>query len=140
MIRIALVALALANAAAQPADADDFVRLERPGCYGTCPSFSILVRRDGRATYQGHKYVRVTGTKQLLISRKTAGELILTAQAARLSEQVDPHRNVRDAPRATLTVSVQGKESSFTDVLRHASGTVRELDSELASLVSSFVE
>lgn len=38
------------------------ITLERTPCFGTCPVYSVTLRRDGTATYVGKNYVERMGT------------------------------------------------------------------------------
>jgi hypothetical protein len=40
------------------------LRLERKGCYGTCPAYTLTIFGDGRVEYTGGKYVKVTGLQK----------------------------------------------------------------------------
>jgi hypothetical protein len=42
-------------------DADTLVTLDRTGCYGSCPSYSLKIAGDGAVTYVGKHYVKVKG-------------------------------------------------------------------------------
>jgi len=37
------------------------VKLERRGCFGTCPAYTVTFRRDGTVSYQGGRYVDKLG-------------------------------------------------------------------------------
>jgi hypothetical protein len=46
----------------------DSVSLERTTCYGTCPAYTVTIRRDGKVTYRGKDFVKVTGHRTRKIS------------------------------------------------------------------------
>ena len=37
------------------------IQLERIGCYGTCPAYSITIHGDGRVEYTGNAHVKEMG-------------------------------------------------------------------------------
>src|ERR1700732_4053120 len=39
------------------------IQLERTGCYGTCPAYSVTIHGDGRIEYNGKSHVKETGTR-----------------------------------------------------------------------------
>jgi Domain of unknown function (DUF6438) len=40
------------------------IRLERTGCYGTCPAYAVAIHGDGRIEYTGKSHVKETGTSE----------------------------------------------------------------------------
>lgn len=52
------------------------IALRRTACYGTCPSYWVEVRGDGRVTYQGSGYVVVEGAHHWKIDRTAAARLV----------------------------------------------------------------
>ena len=40
------------------------VRLERIGCYGTCPAYTLTVHGDGRVEYDGKNHVKEKGARE----------------------------------------------------------------------------
>ena len=67
---------------AQTSNAEDRLTLERVGCYGSCPSYSITVLRGGDVTWKGRDFVRVKGTARSRISKASADRLFRDANAA----------------------------------------------------------
>lgn len=62
-------------------DADDWVRFEEHGCYGSCPVFSTTVFADGRVRYRGYAYVNTFGERWRHVSPVRARRVI--ARSAR---------------------------------------------------------
>lgn len=46
----------------------DSITLERTACFGSCPVYSVTVRRDGTVSYKGESFVRVKGRRSRRIS------------------------------------------------------------------------
>jgi hypothetical protein len=40
------------------------IQLERTGCYGTCPAYSVTIHGDGRVEYDGKSHVKEVGTRE----------------------------------------------------------------------------
>ena len=40
------------------------VRLERIGCFGTCPAYTVTIQGDGRVEYNGKSHVKQVGTRE----------------------------------------------------------------------------
>ncbi len=47
------------------------VRMERTGCYGTCPVYTVTIHGDGRVEYEGKRHVKETGTRQARVELET---------------------------------------------------------------------
>ncbi len=61
----------------QSRDREDFsVALERGGCEGICPWYSVTIRGDGSARYEGQAYVRIEGVRKYVIPRSQVQQLI----------------------------------------------------------------
>lgn len=39
------------------------ITLERTGCYGTCPIYTVSISGDGTVTYQGERFVKTLGVQ-----------------------------------------------------------------------------
>lgn len=68
-----VIAAISARPADQPADLDSLsdtdlktltVRLERTGCYGNCPAYTVTVHGDGRVEYDGKGHVKEKGAQE----------------------------------------------------------------------------
>jgi hypothetical protein len=92
-----------------PAPADERVVLERTACFGSCPAYSVEVRRDGTVIYEGSSFVRVRGRVCATIPKSTAAALFDEASRARLSALDHSYRvPITDHPSATVTVQLGG--------------------------------
>ena len=40
------------------------IQLDRTGCYGTCPAYSVTIHGDGRVEYNGKSHVKEVGTRE----------------------------------------------------------------------------
>jgi hypothetical protein len=73
------LALAAALASAFPlfarADSPILAALDRGACYGTCPSYQVVVHEDGSVGYCGRLYVAEKGTRDASLDPKKLAEL-----------------------------------------------------------------
>ena len=69
------------------------VKLERTGCFGNCPSYSVVIDGSGRVDWIGHQNVMATGRRQGSVTR---GEL------EELSRHVD--RVLHELPKERLRI------------------------------------
>lgn len=42
---------------------EDYIKIKRTGCFGSCPIYELTVYADGTANYTGKRFVEVTGKK-----------------------------------------------------------------------------
>jgi hypothetical protein len=110
---IALLSGLLACKDRQIGDAtpSNLVQLRMGGCRGYCPSYTLLFRGDGSATYEGQQFVVRPGKMDFQISAEELKRLKKQLEQTKLWDY--PERiesQVMDAPFATLT-AYRGAES-----------------------------
>jgi hypothetical protein len=66
---LSLILTSGADATAPDATAIDTITLERTACFGTCPVYKLIVRRNGTVSYDGKQFVKVSGQRSRRISR-----------------------------------------------------------------------
>jgi hypothetical protein len=59
-----------------PADTSLVITMERIGCFGMCPDYTVSIGRDGAVSYVGRHYVKVKGLQQSRIAPDTLRQLI----------------------------------------------------------------
>jgi hypothetical protein len=96
----------------------DAVVLERTGCLGECPVYTVRISADGKVSFEGSSYVQVSsGTRLINVQRLNALEAILGASRfvevskAKGEKEQLCGRLSTDSPSAYVTV-VTGSESS----------------------------
>jgi Domain of unknown function (DUF6438) len=52
------------------------IELERRGCYGVCPIYSLQILGDGRMRYEGQRFVRVQGVQSARLNPGQVQELV----------------------------------------------------------------
>src|ERR1044072_5001999 len=84
---LACVLLATLNVAATRQQADPaqikasdlnkvVITLERGGCFGPCPIYSVTIHGDGTVIYKGKQYVKVEGTRRYKIPKEEVKKLV----------------------------------------------------------------
>ena len=63
------------------------VKLERTGCFGNCPSYSVVIDGNGRVEWIGHQNVMATGRREGTVSRADLEELSRHIDRARFFER-----------------------------------------------------
>lgn len=90
------------------------VRLERTGCYGTCPAYRLTIHGDGRVEYDGQNYVKEKGTREgraEIDKVKTLVSEFVRANFVALSEgysEAKCSRYCTDMPTAVTELSLKG--------------------------------
>ncbi|MCC7051882.1 MAG: hypothetical protein IT355_01360 [Gemmatimonadaceae bacterium] len=129
--------------AAMPADTIAAIALERGACHGTCPIYVLQLFEDGRAVFNGERFVRVMGTDSAHVSRdavaglqrqfRERGFTTLPGVIARGTPRCGPYAT--DLPTVQLTV----RQADATHRVRFDGGCMDHplwLDS-LAAMVDS---
>ncbi|HWA93508.1 MAG TPA: DUF6438 domain-containing protein [Terracidiphilus sp.] len=99
-----------------PIDGDSFsIRLERHGCEGRCPAYSITIAGDGTVTYDGHAFVKVLGTQQTHISRAAAVQLFERFLEADFASALPSYIGAYDGGDSVLKLKVNGKSLQVVD-------------------------
>lgn len=99
----------LPAAAIEPA-AGDFVTLRRGHCYGSCATYSVTLRGDGRVDAVGEANVAYAGPHSWTIDPALARRALLEFLRADAFTSELPISGVSDLPTAWLTVSVGDRQ------------------------------
>ncbi len=95
---------------------DTSVTLERDGCFGTCPSYSVTVHGDGGVDYTGGGFVDIDGQHHYQIPPGEAAALIERLRARDLwSMQPQYVASITDSATYTLTIVVAGQSKVIVD-------------------------
>jgi len=129
---------AIAQTAAPGAGADATITLERGACERRCPVYSVTVRSDGSAVYDGKHYVAKTGTEKTRVDAKAVRALVQEFESLDFfalrdvygGEPGDCTERKPDLPRATLTLKLDGRSKS----VRLSVGCVGPVTSRLSAL------
>ena len=92
------------------------VRLERQGCYGECPIYTVVIYQDGTVQYDGDEYVKVKGRRTGTVDAAALARV--RDFAARLGFASLPDYNgydCTDLPGAVLTIDGATVEHYYGD-------------------------
>jgi Domain of unknown function (DUF6438) len=90
------------------------VRLERIGCYGTCPAYTLTIHGDGQVEYDGKGHVTEKGTREGRLEADTIKALVMEFARAKfftLPEEyskADCSRYCTDMATAVTELDVRG--------------------------------
>lgn len=86
------------------------ISLERTGCLGVCPIYSISFNRNGSAVYSGKSNVRLVGVSQSHITSSAFDSLaafVLRHEVLGLEEM--PNNSVMDMPSSSIEITYDGR-------------------------------
>ncbi len=133
-----LCGLALAacvSATAAPVPADTRISMERTACFGACPIYTVTIMGDGQVTYNGRRFVRVTGDQHGTASLADVAHLVAMMDAAHFFNLPDEYRaRVTDLPSQVITLQSGGRTKTVTDYGGEMIGmphAVREIEAEI---------
>ncbi len=119
---VALIAAMSARPADQPTDLSSLsetdlkaltIRMERSGCYGTCPAYTVKIHGDGRVEYEGKRHVKESGTQEARLEPGTIKALAMEFAKAKfltLSEDYSGENCTRyctDLPTAVTELNLK---------------------------------
>ncbi len=131
-----------ANAFAQaPSIPDDAViKLERTSCFGECPVYSVTIDARGNVTYEGERFVRVTGRQTARNPLARVAAILETAERIRFFELRDQYRYIRnpdgtstivsDLPTAFVPITLKGRSKRVEDYFG-APEALRQLERQI---------
>ena len=92
------------------------IQLSRSGCFGTCPSYSVVIHGDGKIEFHGRDYVAIPGDHQAGIAPEAAARLLERFRAAEFFEFKDKYvASVTDNPTYCLELAIGTKKKTITD-------------------------
>jgi hypothetical protein len=125
------------------------VRLDRSGCYGWCPDYSIVIAGDGTVRYTGRSYVQAVGEREYHIPREALRDLVALCERQKFFElKLNCSVIVTDVPSTVLRLKLGdrarvienrwgGSESGFPEEDEHMA--VHQLLDDLAYAVDRAV-
>ncbi|MBL8141409.1 MAG: hypothetical protein JNM38_09895 [Acidobacteria bacterium] len=81
------------------------ISLTRTGCFGTCPIYTVVYRRDGTVTYTGERHVDHAGVHEGRTGKADFADLAQFVERSGL-ESLDTHYRVPGTDKPTTTVTV----------------------------------
>lgn len=112
---------------------DTFISLQRTGCYGTCPQYTLAISADGTVVFSG-SYSRKTGDTfewkrsdviKSHISQEQVGQLIAEFEKANYFSLQDSYKDARDGcptygtdmSSAYTSIQINGKKKNIEHYL-----------------------
>ena len=92
------------------APTDTVLVFQRTPCYGTCPSYTATIFRNGQVAYNGERYVPILGSHTLTLDPATVTAML--AEARRINFNGLEHRysnHTTDLPATIITVYQPGQ-------------------------------
>jgi hypothetical protein len=121
-------------------DSNVTITLDRSGCYGTCPAYTLTVSTDG-IVFDGKEFVAAHGRRVDKVDaaevRKLAQKFV-TADFYSMDERYVA--SVTDHPTVVLTITIDGHTKKLVDYVGQWVGmpaVVKELEHEVDSLARS---
>lgn len=110
---------------------DTVITLERTGCYGRCPSYTLSIFSDGTVTYYGQSrygFTRVTGAARSWVSQEQLRQLLSEFERVRYFSLKDRYETVgdgcptvaTDSPSAISSLQINGRKKT----IRHYHGCI----------------
>lgn len=111
------------------------ISLQRTVCFGFCPAYTIRISGDGAVTYNGERFVNVTGERTSTIPRANVERLLQRFDEINFMQLRDEYRaQVTDLPTYTVTLTRNGVTKRVVDYGGVSAGmpsSVRDLQDEI---------
>ena len=88
--------------------------LERGGCLGTCPAYTLTISADGSVVYEGKAFVHCKGIRHSKIKKSEVDTLFRAFKAARFFD-LSGGGIVNDAPMAVLSLTMGGRQKELRE-------------------------
>ncbi len=104
-------------------DSEDYLKIKRTGCFGTCPIYEMTLFSDGSAKYTGKRFVEVTGKQNHNFDANRVKELM------RRADEIDFKKlqAVYDNPSISDMESVYIEHNGTTIKVRYKMDVPKEL-------------
>ncbi|HEX4783830.1 MAG TPA: DUF6438 domain-containing protein [Candidatus Sulfotelmatobacter sp.] len=90
--------------------ANDFsITLERVGCLGSCPDYTVTILGDGSVRYEGRAYVHTEGVRKKKIPRSAVQKLIEKLRNEDFFQWEEKKMVCLDFPEAHITATLKGQ-------------------------------
>jgi hypothetical protein len=90
---------------------DTVLVFQRTPCYGTCPSYTATIFRNGRVVYSGDRFVPLTGQHTLSLAPNAVTAMLDEARRIDFNELAPSYTGkVSDLPATIITVYQPGQQ------------------------------
>lgn len=105
------VVMGAASLSAQESAANVAITLERTGCRGTCPAYTVTILEDGTVIYNGERSVAITGEQTSEIDPETVAAMVeALANAGYFDwDEAYTEQTVSDLPSVITSVTRDGE-------------------------------
>ena len=93
------------------------IHLNRGGCYGTCPIYSVSIHGDGTVVFEGKRYVSHLGPAEGQVTTDEVVELVNKFLAAHFFSALPEYRN-KEVVQIGRNGGLQVLSTSITDMER----------------------
>jgi len=111
------------------------ITLERGVCFGFCPDYEVTITGDGQVSYNGRRFVRVSGEQHGAAAPADVAHLVNMIDAAHFFDLKDAYRGaVTDLPTYRVTFQRGDQTKTVTDYAGEMAGmphAVREIEAEI---------
>jgi hypothetical protein len=112
------------------------IKLEREGCLGPCPGYTITIHEDGRVEYEGLYYVKVVGARKTAVSPVALQKLIRKLQKEHVLEWEEKDYVCLDYSQVKISLTLNGKSKHLIEGCEKP-GKVLELAKEIDRFTGS---
>lgn len=143
---IVLIILALSVIYANPilltkfSNPNVIIKLTRSGCYGDCPSYDVIIYRDGTVHWNGNYFVDVEGEAKGEVSVQQISELISAFEQVNFffMKNYTSHDGT-DAPTVVTTITINGRTKTVTHYYGDTSAPIElyELECRIDEIVNT---
>ena len=128
MLLATAIGLAAYAGTARGVPKDFHVTLQRGACFGTCPVYRVSIASDGAVSYDGRRFVRVTGHRTRKISKKKVRQLYRAFMRADFFALNDRYvARVTDLPTYKLSLIANRRRKTVRDYGGHRMGMPRRV-------------
>lgn len=106
----------------QAIPADMLITLDRTGCKGWCPMYTLKISADGRVVYQGKQFVRNRRRAESKLTQEQLRQLLAEFEKADYFSLRDRYQywedgcptGAKDYPSAITSIKINGKAKTIT--------------------------
>lgn len=114
--------------------------LETTPCYGTCPSYKVIIFDNDSLVYEGFKYVAKEGILSKKLSKGTVESLIEKFRDAHFFSFKNQYTaQISDFPTTYISFTDQGKTKKIMDYYQ-APESLKKLEGYINDLVKTEIE
>ncbi len=110
------------------------ITLDRSGCFGACPAYTLVLRGDGSASYIGKSNVEKVGAYRAKVDEQSLRFLMAAFERIRFYELNDVYdAMVTDIPTYTVKYTLHDSTKTVTDRFNPPPG-LRDLERSIDSV------